>query len=61
MTIKEGEICTPVELNDVEYIDIKDADGNIIRADFVPLLEEYYDVVDETWVYKAVRSLVKPA
>ena len=60
MTIKEGDICTPIEVKDVEYIDIKDADGNIIRIDFIPLMEEYYDMVNEAWVYDAVRSLVRP-
>lgn len=61
MTIKEGDLCTPIEVKDVEYIDIKDANGNIIRIDFIPLMEEYYDMVNEAWVYDAVRSLVKPA
>ena len=60
-TIKAGDLCTPVEIKDVEYIDIKDSEGNIIRVDFVPLLEDYYDMVDEAWLYKAVRSLVKTA
>ena len=61
MTIKEGDLCTPIEVKDVEYIDIKDANGNIIRIDFIPLMEEYYDMVNEAWVYDAVRSLVRPA
>ena len=61
MTIKEGDICTPIEVKDVEYIDIKDADGKIISIYFIPLMEEYYDMVNEAWVYDAVRSLVRPA
>ena len=59
-TIKAGETAVPVMVNEVEYIDFKDAYGNIIRADFTKALEEYYDMNDYRWVQRAVLSMIKP-
>ena len=60
-TILAGEVAVPVKVNEVEYIDFKDLDGNIIRADFTKALEKYYDMNDNRWVHKAVVSMIKPA
>ena len=61
-TIKMDDYVKPIEFNEVSYIDIKDeASGNIVRVDFEPLLNEFYDQNSNLWVYKAVLSLVKPA
>ena len=51
----------PVELDEVDHIDFKDSEGNIVRVDFVPLLNEYYDMNDYHWMYKAVMTMVEPA
>ncbi len=60
-TIKAGDIVEPVELDEVDHIDFKDSEGNIVRVDFVPLLNEYYDMNDYHWMYKAVMTMVEPA
>lgn len=61
VTIKAGDIVTPVEVDEVDHIDFKDASGRTIRVDFVPLLNEYYDQNDFRWTYKAIMTLVTPA
>ena len=62
MTIKAGDPVSPGELNEVSYFDIKDLNsGNVVRVDFEPLLNEYYAMNDERWVYRAVLSLIKQA
>ena len=58
-TIKAGDIVTPLELNEVDHIDFLDANGNIIRVDFVDELNRYYDMYDNNWVYEAVLSMVE--
>ena len=59
-TIKMDDYIKPIEFNEVSYIDIKDeASGKVIRVDFEPLLNEYYDQKSNGWVYKAVLSLIK--
>ena len=59
-TIKMDDYIKPIEFNEVSYIDIKDeASGKIIRVDFEPLLNEFYDQKNNNWVYKAVLSLIK--
>ena len=60
-TIRTNEIAIPVEVNEIEYIDFKDADGNIVRVDFTNVFLDYYDSEDHRWVQKAVLSMVKPA
>ena len=59
-TIKAGEAAVPVMVNEVEYIDFKDASENIIRVDFTNAFEDNYDSNDHRWVQKAVLSMVKP-
>ena len=59
-TIRTNEIAIPVEVNEVEYIDLEDADGNIVRVDFTNAFLDYYDSNDHRWVQKAVLSMVKP-
>ena len=61
VTIKAGDIVTPVECDEVDHIDFKDQSGRTIRVDFVPLLNEYYDQNDFRWTYKAIMTLVTPA
>ena len=58
ITIKAGDVLTPVDLNEVEYIEFFDDNGHIIRADFTDELNTYYDMYDNNWVYKAVLSMV---
>ena len=58
VTIKAGDILTPVDLNEVEYIEFWDAEGNLVRVDFTDELNTYYDMSDNNWVYKAVLSMV---
>ncbi len=57
--IKAGDIVTPLELNEVDHIDFLDANGNIIRVDFVDELNRYYDMYDNNWVYEGVLSMVE--
>ena len=62
MTIKAGDPVSPGELNEVSYFDIKDINsGNVVRVDFEPLLNEYYAMNDERWVYRAILSLIRQA
>lgn len=61
VTIKAGDIVTPVECDEVDHIDFKDQSGRTIRVDFVPLLNEYYDQNDFRWTYKAIMTLITPA
>ena len=61
VTIKAGDIVTPVECDEVDHIDFKDQSGRTIRVDFAPLLNEYYDQNDCRWTYRAIMSLVTPA
>lgn len=62
MTIKAGDPVSPGELNEVSYFDIKDINsGNVVRVDFEPLLNDYYIMNDERWVFRAVLSLIKQA
>ena len=58
VTIKAGDILTPVDLNEVEYIEFFDDYGHTIRVDFTDELNTYYDMNDNNWVYKAVLSMV---
>ena len=60
-TIKAGEKVTLGNLNEVEYIDLKDKDGNVIRVDFTDACCTYYDQKDYRWIYKAVGSMVVAA
>ncbi|MBR4430209.1 MAG: hypothetical protein IKS75_02840 [Clostridiales bacterium] len=59
MTIKAGEVAFPVKVNEVEYIDFKDAYGNTIRADFTKACETYYDQNNCRWAFNAIKSMVK--
>lgn len=59
MTIKAGQKAIPVKVNEVEYIDFKDASGNMIRVDFTKACETYYDLNDCRWAYNAIKSMVK--
>ena len=62
MTIKAGDPVSPGELNEVSYFDIQDINsGNVVRVDFEPLLNEYYAMNDERWVYRAILSLIRQA
>ena len=58
MTIKAGESVTPTWLNEVEYIDLKDANKNTIRVDFTDECCKYYDQNDYRWIYTALRSML---
>ena len=58
VTIKAGDVLTPVDLNEVEYIEFFDDKGHTIRVDFTDELNTYYDMNDNNWVYKAVLSMV---
>ena len=57
--IKTDDLITPVAVNEVEYIDFKDASGDIIRVDFTNECCTYYDQNDYRWIRPAILSMVK--
>ena len=59
-TIKAGDVLEARALNEVEYVDFKDANGNIVRVDFTEQCCEYYDMKDYRWVYRAILSMATP-
>lgn len=61
MTFEEGELVTPVFVNEVEYFELKNMKGDTIRVDFEDALNQYYDQNDFRWVYRAIMSMIEPA
>ena len=59
-TIRKGDKVVPVKLNELEHIDFKTSDGEIVRVDFTSQFCNFFSENDNRWAYKAVMSMVEP-
>ena len=57
VTIKAGDIVTPYQTDEHNYIDVKTQDGTIVRVDFTTEYVRYFVKDDFRWLYKAVDTM----